>query len=63
MRRQSMGGIPEEYGTINYSWIRESILAVQRFGKGCWLSKRDLENAFRHVPLTPPDTPLLGFER
>ena len=56
------GGIPEDYGTINYSRISEAIMAVQRFGKGSWLIKRDFENAFRHVPVAPLDTPLLGFE-
>jgi len=47
---------------INYSRISKAILAVQRFGKGSWLIKPDFENAFRHVPLAPLDTPLLGVE-
>ena len=56
------GGILEEHSTINYSRISQASLAVQRFGKGSWLIKRDFENAFRHVPVAPVDTPLLGFE-
>ena len=56
------GGIPEEYSMISYSTISKAISAVRQFGKGSWLIKRDFENAFRHVPVAPLDTRLLGFE-
>ena len=55
-------GIPEEYGTIDYSRIREAISAIPRFGQGSLLIKRDFEHAFRHIPIAPDDSPLLGFE-
>ena len=55
-------GISDEYGAINYSRITEAITAVQRHGRGCLLIKRDFENAFRHIPIAPVDTPLLSFE-
>jgi len=55
-------GIPDEYGTIYYSPISEAISAIQRFGKGSLLIKRDFENAFRHIPIAPDDSPLLSLE-
>jgi len=40
------GGIPESYGTIQYSGIEEAIRAVHKWGKGCILAKRGFESAF-----------------
>ena len=53
--------IPEHYGTITYSTIQDAIEAVQLWGKNCILVKRDFESAFRHIPVLPLDSPLLGF--
>ena len=55
-------GIPEEYGTIVYSRISEAISSIQRLGRGSILVKRDFENAFRHIPISPAESPLLGLE-
>lgn len=55
-------GIPERYGAITYSGIEDAIRAIQLFGPGCILIKRDFEAAFRHTPVSPLDTPLLGFQ-
>ena len=49
-------GIPEEYGTIAYSNIDQAVQAVQQFGRGCTLVKRDFESAFRHVPVSSLDS-------
>ena len=54
-------GIPENYGTIEYSTVDDAIQAIQAYGNGCKLLKRDFESAFRHIPVSPLDTPLLGF--
>ena len=54
-------GIPEEYGTITYSSISEAISAIQDFRAKAVLVKRDFESAFRHIPISPLDSPLLGF--
>ena len=54
--------IPEEYGAIAYSSIEDAIRAIQLFGTGCILIKRDFEAAFRHIPVSPLDSPLLGFQ-
>ena len=54
-------GIPEEFGVIIYSGIEDAIAAVQQLGRGCTMIKRDFESAFRHIPVSPYDSPLLGF--
>ena len=55
------GGIPKAYGAIAYSTVEDSIAAVQRFGNCCQLIQWDFASAFRHIPVSPFDTPLLGF--
>jgi len=54
-------GIPSEYGAISYSSIEEAIEAIQLLGRSSILVKRDFEAAFRHIPVSPLDSPLLGF--
>ena len=54
-------GIPDLYGAIQYSGIEDAITAVQTFQTNCILIKRDFEAAFRHLPILPKDSPLLGF--
>lgn len=54
--------IPEQYGTIVYGTVSEAIAAIQNFGQGCQLVKWDLESAFRHIPVSPLDRPLLGLK-
>jgi len=53
--------IPEHYGTITHSGIEDGIEAVQKLGKNCILVKHDFASAFRHIPVSPEDSPLLGF--
>ena len=55
------GGIPEGYGTIAYSTVQDAMAAVQRFGNCCQLMKPNFASVFRHIPVSPFDTPLLGF--
>ena len=54
--------IPAEYGTIAYSSINDAIHAVQTWGRDCIHVKRDFESAFRHIPICPLDSPLVGFQ-
>ena len=54
-------GIHEHYGTITYSNISEAVSGIQSLGKNSLLIKRDFKKAFRHIPISPLDTPLLGF--
>ena len=55
-------GIPEHYGSISYSTIHDTILGVQEMDRNWILVKRDFESAFRHIPISPLDSPLLGFK-
>jgi hypothetical protein len=57
------GNIPEEYGTLRYSTMDDVVAILSRppYGVGSILVKRDLEDAFRHIPVSPWDWPLLGF--
>ena len=55
-------GIPEEYGTLRYSTIDEAVRAIQEYGKDSLLVRRDFESAFCHIPVSPLDSPLLGFK-
>jgi len=54
-------GIPEMCGTITTSGIEDAISAIQLYGTECQLLKRDFQSAFRHIPVSPLDVPLLGF--
>jgi len=55
-------GIREHYATIQYSGIEYAIQAVQHFWRNSILIKPDFASAFRHIPVLPTDTPLLGFQ-
>ena len=35
--------------------------SIVKLGKGCWIWKRDLKDAYRHIMVHPDDWPLLGF--
>ena len=54
-------GTPREFCTVQYQNIDNAVALIKRFGKGCLLSKTDLENAFRVIPLSPVDYELMGF--
>jgi len=56
------GRIPEEFGTIAYSSVHDAIQAIQTMGVGSLLVKRDFNSAFPHIPVSPLDSPLLGFQ-
>jgi hypothetical protein len=53
------------YGTLNpnlkYQTIGDAIKLVKHYGKGSLLSKTDIENSFRLVPINKQDYDLLGF--
>lgn len=53
--------IPHEFGSLEYVTIDEAIDAVVRTGRGAILVKRDLSDAFRHIPIALSDRWLLGF--
>lgn len=54
-------GIPVEFGELTYATVNEVIAIVQGLGAGTVMVKRDFADAFRQVPVSPLDSPLLGF--
>ena len=55
-------GIPQEWGSLEYTTFDDAVDALLQQGKGAILVKRDLKDAFRHVPVATSDQWLLGFE-
>jgi hypothetical protein len=53
--------IPEPWATLEYTTFDEAINALLLVGKGAILVKRDLSDAFRHIPIAESDQWLLGF--
>ena len=54
--------IPSHYGQLKYALFDEALDHVRRAGKGAVMVKRDLADAFRHIPIHPSDWWLFGFE-
>ena len=55
-------GIPKELATVKYATIDDAIRLIKSLGKGCFLAKTDIKSAFRIIPVSPHDFPLLGME-
>ena len=55
-------GIPEEDTSVHYATIGDAIRLIKRSGRGCFLAKTDIKNAFRIIPINPNDYPLLGIK-
>jgi hypothetical protein len=53
--------IPESASTIRYTSIDEIFDTVRAAGRGCYIIKRDIKDAFRNIPVAPVDRPLLAF--
>ena len=54
-------GIPDDFGALEYATLDEAIAALLLRGIGAILVKRDLSDAFRHIPVASLDFWLLGF--
>ena len=54
-------GIPQDWGSLEYTTFDEAVDALLQQGPGALLVKRDLKDAFRHVPVASSDQWLLGF--
>ena len=53
--------IPPEWGALEYAAFDDVVAMVAAAGQGAILIKRDLADAFRHIPVAPEDYWLLGF--
>ena len=54
-------GIPVDFGELTYATVNDVIAIIQELGAGTVMVKRDFADAFRQIPVSPLDTPLLGF--
>jgi hypothetical protein len=54
-------GIPESYGHLKFDTFQDVLDAVVRAGRHCVITKRDIKNAFRNIPVAPHEQTLLGF--
>ena len=54
--------IPKELASVRYATIDDAIRLIKSLGKGCFLAKTDIKSAFRIIPVSPNDFPLLGME-
>ena len=53
--------IPTEFSKVTYETLDHIVALVQKFGKDSLISKVDIEDAFRIMPIHPKDYNLLGF--
>ena len=54
-------GIPQEWGALEYAIYDDAVNALLQQGVGAIFVKRDLKDAFRHIPVAISDQCLLGF--
>ena len=53
--------IQHQDSAVQYETLDVCLEIIQSIGKGCLVSKADLENAFRIIPIHPKDVRLFGF--
>lgn len=53
--------IPPEFSHVKYDSIDTITNLVNHFGQGALMTKTDIEEAFRIIPIHPDDYKLLGF--
>ena len=62
-RGQSVNdGIPHDWGALEYAIYDDAVDALLSRGPGAQFVKRDLKDAFRHIPIAKSDQWLLGFQ-
>lgn len=54
-------GIPDNYSNLRYTALDGVLEMVRAAGRGSWVIKKDLKEAFRVVPVSPAHRWLLGF--
>ena len=54
-------GIAFEHSTVSYARVDDAIKLIKQAGRGCFLAKTDIQNAFRIIPIRPADYNLLGM--
>ena len=54
-------GIEPELCSLSYVNVDEAAVAIRKAGRGAFLAKVDIKQAYRIVPVHPEDRPLLGM--
>lgn len=54
-------GIPKDWSSLEYAALQRMFDVVREAGRGSWILKRDLKDAFRLVPIALSQRRLLGF--
>ena len=54
--------IPDDCSSVQYATINDAVKILQRLGTGSYLAKTDIKSAFRIIPVSPLDYPLLGIK-
>ncbi len=54
--------IPKSESTVKYQSIDDALCIMRKLGKGCYLAKSDISEAFRLLPLHPSQYHLMGFK-
>ena len=55
-------GIPQELCSLRYASVDQAVSIIQKLGRDTQLIKLDIKDAYRIVPVHPPDYHLLGIE-
>ena len=53
--------ISPDHTSVSYATIAHAIRHIKTTGRGCFLAKTDVKNAFRIIPIRPLDYSLLGM--
>ena len=53
--------IPKEISSVQNATIQDAIDVIKDSPKPVYMAKVDVESAFRVIPISPADRPLLGF--
>jgi len=54
-------GVDPALCSIRYASMDDAVSIIQKLGRGTRLAKVDLKEAYRAVPVSPEDCPLLGM--
>jgi hypothetical protein len=54
-------GIPESYGYLRYDTFEDILNLIVAAGRHCVITKRDIKNAFRNIPVALHEQRLLSF--
>ena len=55
-------GMTPDNTSVHYATVADAIRLIKAAGKGCFLVKTDIKNAFRIIPIRPEDHCLLGMK-